>query len=307
MRWTRLPAGCSAAALLAAGWTALQSPSEGVLAQTSPHHHAPASAPDLLRRVAQTTLPEPVIDIPAGWFLMGSMPKDDDPFSLEAPYDDTERPQRRIWLDGYRIDRHEVALGNYLASALSRGRPISDELATMIRHVTGVHGIAESSLARWPAIYVTWADADFYCHRVGKRLPTEPEWEKAARGNHGRLFPWGTATPDATLAVFGYYHVHEVPLLATVEDREAGRSPYGLHHMAGNAAEWVQDWFGPDYYTIMPDRNPPGPTTGRYKVVRGGSWKSNPTMLRTATRGGALPDQQAPTVGFRCAQTSSAS
>jgi iron(II)-dependent oxidoreductase len=303
MRWTRLLAGCSAATLLAAGWTVFQSPSDGLFAQTSPHHHAPASAPGLLQRVAQTTVPEPVIDIPAGWFLMGSMRKDDDPFGLEAPYDDTEQPQRRIWLDGYRIDRHEVALGNYLASALARDRPIPDELATVLRHVTAVHGVAESSLARWPAIYVNWADADLYCRSAGKRLPTEPEWEKAARGNHGHLFPWGAAAPDAALAVFGYYHVHEVPLLATVEDREAGRSPYGLHHMAGNVAEWIQDWFGFDYYAIMPDRNPPGPAAGRYKVVRGGSWKSNPTMLRTATRGGAPPDQRAPTVGFRCAQS----
>lgn len=243
-----------------------------------------------------------MIEVPAGWFLMGSLRKDDDPFGLAAPYDDTEQPQRRIWLDGYRIDRHEVALGNYLAFLIGRQHPVPDDLVGVIRHVTGVHGVAESTLARWPAIYVSWAEAEIYCKARGKRLPSEAEWEKAARGNEGAIFPWGVAAPDATVAVFGYYHVHEVPLLATIEDREPGRSPYGLHHMAGNVAEWVQDWFGFDYYSIMPDRNPPGPSAGRYKVVRGGSWKSNPVMLRTATRGGATPDQRAPTLGFRCAQ-----
>ena len=82
-----------------------------------------------------------------------------------------------------------------------------------------------------------------------------------------------------------------------------GRSPYGLHHMAGNAAEWIQDWLGLDYYAIMPERNPAGPSTGRYKVVRGGSWKSKPAMLRAATRGGAFPDQRESTIGFRCARS----
>ncbi len=244
-----------------------------------------------------------MIEIPAGGFLMGSLRKDDDPFGMAAPYDDTEQPQRRIWLDAYRIDRHEVSMGNYLAFLKAINRPAPDDLVTVLTHVTGVHGVAPASLAAWPAMHVSWAEAESYCKAKGKRLPTEPEWEKAARGNDGALFPWGTGAPDATLAVFGYYHVHEVPLLAPIDDREAGRSPYGLHHMAGNVAEWVQDWFGFDYYAIMPDRNPPGPTSGRYKVVRGGSWKSNPTMLRSATRGGAPPDQRAPTLGFRCARS----
>jgi iron(II)-dependent oxidoreductase len=270
----------------------------------SPHHHRqpPAAQPDIVALIADTTRPEPVSEIPAGWFLMGSLRRDDDPFGLAAPYDDTEQPQRRIWLDAYRIDQHEVALGNYLAFLLRHNRPVPDELITVLRHVTGVHGVPPSTLAAWPAMYANWTEADAYCQAKGKRLPSEPEWEKAARGNEGALFPWGAAAPDATLAVFGYYHVHEVPLLAPIDDRAAGRSPYGLHHMAGNVAEWVQDWFGFDYYGIMPDRNPPGPSSGRYKVVRGGSWKSNPTMLRTATRGGAPPEQRAPTLGFRCAQ-----
>ena len=89
--------------------------------------------------------------------------------------------------------------------------------------------------------------------------------------------------------------------LGAVDTGDEGKSPYGLHHMAGNIGEWVQDWFGFDYYAYIPERNPAGPTSGRYKVVRGGSWKSKPNMLRSATRGGAAPDQRSPTIGFRCA------
>jgi iron(II)-dependent oxidoreductase len=104
------------------------------------------------------------------------------------------------------------------------------------------------------------------------------------------------------LAVFGQHHVHEIPIVAAVNSGEEGQSPYGARHMAGNIAEWVQDWFGIDYYVTMPDRNPRGPSAGRYKSVRGGSWKSSPSLLRAATRNGAVPDQRSPTIGFRCAK-----
>ena len=95
------------------------------------------------------------------------------------------------------------------------------------------------------------------------------------------------------------------PLVAAVDSYPEGESPYKVHHLAGNVAEWVQDWLGPDYYPFMPERNPQGPKRGRYKSVRGGSWKSRPIMLRTATRGGAFPDQREATIGFRCAKSGS--
>ncbi|MBD0305594.1 MAG: SUMF1/EgtB/PvdO family nonheme iron enzyme [Nitrospiraceae bacterium] len=251
--------------------------------------------------IAALARTSPMIGIPSGWFLMGTTRKDNDPYGMETQFDDTELPQRRIWLDAYSIDRDEVSLGEYLAYLDREHRRPPEELLRLIHHLITVHFLPDYVMAPWPALYVTWADAADFCMVHGKRLRTEAEWEKAARGSEGRVFPWGRTTPQPGLAVFGQYHVHEIPLVAAVNSGEEGQSSYGLHHMAGNAAEWVQDWFGFDYYAVMPDRNPPGPSSGRYKSVRGGSWKSRPTLLRTASRNGASPDQRSATIGFRCA------
>lgn len=252
--------------------------------------------------IARLATPAPMVLVPEGWFLMGTVRKDDNPYGMETQFDDTEMPQRRIWLDAYEIDRDEVSLAEYLAWLQARGRQTPEELQRLIRHLISVHSLPDYVMARWPALYVVWQEAADFCEGSGKRLPTEAEWEKAARGPDGQLFPWGRAKPERGLAVFGQHHMHEIPLVAAVDSGEEGRSPFGLHHMAGNVAEWAQDWFGIDYYVVMPERNPPGPATGRYKSVRGGSWRSNPDMLRTATRGGAVPDQRAATIGFRCAR-----
>lgn len=254
-------------------------------------------------RIAALAHASPMITVPEGFFSMGTPRTGQDRYSLDLPYDDTEQPQRRVWLDRFEIDREEVSLGEFLQWLRRQQRPIPSEIRKLIDHMTVVHAVPPETLTRWPALYVTWAEASDFCRAQGKRLPTEAEWEKAARGEQGNLFPWGRQPPAAGLAMFGQYHVHEIPIVASVESGEKGRSPYGLHHMAGNAAEWVEDWFGIDYYVTMPDRNPRGVGQGRYKVVRGGSWKSAPPLLRTATRGGAAPEQRAGTIGFRCART----
>ena len=245
----------------------------------------------------------PMLTVTEGLFIMGTARTSHEPFSFDLQYDDTEQPQRRIWLDQYEIDRDEVSLGEYLLWLRQQQRHLPEEVRKLIDHLTTIHAMPPETLARWPALYVTWAEASEFCHAQGKRLPTEAEWEKAARGNSGNLFPWGKKPPASALAMFGQYHVHEIPIVAPVDRGEEGRSPYGLHHMAGNAAEWVEDWFGIDYYATMPDRNPHGPANGRYKVVRGGSWKSAPALLRAATRSGASPDRRAATIGFRCARS----
>ena len=267
---------------------------------------ATASTNDLQGRVediaalANSTL---LLTVVEGPFIMGTARTSHEPFSFDLQYDDTEQPQRRVWLNQYEIDRDEVSLGEYLMWLRQQQRHLPEEVRRLIDHVTTIHALPPKTLARWPALYVTWSEASDFCRAHGKRLPTEAEWEKAARGDSGNLFPWGQRPPTPALAMFGQYHVHEIPIVASVDSGEEGRSPYGLHHMAGNAAEWVEDWFGIDYYATMPDRNPHGPANGRYKVVRGGSWKSAPALLRTATRGGASPDQRAATIGFRCARS----
>lgn len=258
-----------------------------------------------LTSIGRLGSPPPMVTVPAGWFLMGTARKDDDPYGMETQFDDTELPQRRIWLDAYRMDRDEASMAEFLAFLQQHGEPPAPELKHLIWHVITVHAMPDYVIARWPALYVTWPEAEAFCRARGKRLPTEAEWEKAARGAEGKVFPWGKAKPSSALAVFGKYHAHEIPLVAAVDSGEEGRSPYGLHHMAGNVAEWVQDWFGIDYYSVIPDRNPQGPLQGRYRGVRGGSWKSKPNMLRAATRSGGSPDQRAATIGFRCAQSGS--
>lgn len=256
-----------------------------------------------ITRIASFAKSSPQIPIPEGHFLMGSNRRDDLRHSLEMHYDNTEFPQRRIWIDRFFIDQYEVSLGEYLAFLGNTNRVVSRELKELIWHLISVHYIPDQVLAPWPALYVTWEEAKAFCETHDKRLPSEAEWEKAARGESARIFPWGEMDPTADVAVFGQYHVHEIPLVANVDSFEDGQSIYRIFHLAGNVAEWINDWLGSDYYPIMPGKNPPGPKTGRYKVVRGGSWKSSPVMLRTATRGGAFPEDRSATIGFRCAQS----
>jgi len=258
-----------------------------------------------LTAIAQLAHASPAVTVPAGWFLMGTNRIDDDPYGLGTQFDNTELPQRRVWLDAFAIDRDEVSIAEYLALLQRQRRESPEPLSRLIWHIITVHFMPDQVIASWPALYVTWSEANEFCHAHGKRLPTEAEWEKAARGNDGNLFPWGRTAPAPGLAVFGQYHVHEIPLVAAVNSGEEGQSPFGIRHMAGNVGEWVQDWFGFDYYSIMPERNPKGPNSGRYKSVRGGSWKSHPNLLRTPSRNGAVPDQRSATIGFRCAQSSS--
>ncbi len=241
-----------------------------------------------------------MMTIPSGWFLMGTAHVDEILLGFEGPYDDTEQPQRRIWLDAYEIDRDEVSLGNYLAWGLRASRRLDPQLAN---ELAVTRRLPAATLSDWPAFYVRWQDADDYCRSLGKRLPSEAEWEKAARGPKGQIFPWGTTAPSPFLAVFNRQIEDTTLPVAPVDSLVEGRSPYGLHHMAGNVAEWVQDWGGIDYYVTMPERNPVGPANGRYKIVRGGSWRSGPAMLRTATRGGAPPMFSSSTIGFRCARS----
>jgi Uncharacterized conserved protein len=235
----------------------------------------------------------PMVLIPAGSFTMGSND------GLPA-----ERPEHSVILDAYFIDQYEVTLPLY---------------ATFL-HET-MHGTpatwddeAVATVGDRPAIGMAWTDAAAYCTWAEKRLPTEAEWEKAARGTDGRRYPWGHMQPFVDIANYnrGVWVSEAITLVAVtggVEGmsvrhglKEGGKSPYGLHHMAGNAAEWVADWYDREYYSKSPEKNPTGPASGEKKVLRGGSWADLPSALRVSARLSAEPDFQDRTVGFRCAR-----
>ena len=228
-----------------------------------------------LAHVAFSLSPVEMILFPAGEFAMGS----------EAGLVD-EQPPHKVYVDAFSLDRTEVSRAAYTAFAVTRGGESGFDMP-------GDHPIAT----------VSWFQADEYCRSSGKRLPTEAEWEYAARGGEGRTFPWGDDEPDARRAHFGGRTTRTVP----VDALAAGASSRGLLHMAGNVAEWVWDWWDPAYYKGSPRENPGGPAAGEYKVVRGGSWSHSSYEIRAAARAFHNPHRGTSYVGFRCARSADAS
>ena len=220
---------------------------------------------------------EDVTVVPAGWFWMG---QDDGP--------ESSRPRRAVYLDAFAIDRTEVTNADFGSFLSETGY---EALGWDDRYLKG--------RADAPVVGVLWRDADAYCRWAGKRLPTEAEWEKAARGADGRRYPWGDAWDAARANTIESRRDGVLP----VGRLPAGASPYGVLDMAGNAAEWVADYFDPGYYTYGPDRNPTGPDEVLDHVLRGGSWDSPYTHAQTFFRDSSHSARPNPRVGFRCALT----
>ena len=191
------------------------------------------------------------------------------------------------------MDRYQVSVGQYATFLEATAQAAPPEWNIMSR----------ASHLKRPVVNVDWADADAYCKWAGKRLPTEAEREKAARGTDGRVYPWGNESPTGFHANMKKDKWSNHWAVSPVGTFEEGKSPYGIYDMAGNVWEWVSDWYAPDYYKTGSLQNPTGPPTGDYKVIRGGSWGSGPERLRGAERETHLPSFRGYGTGFRCAKT----
>jgi len=220
-----------------------------------------------------------MVFVPAGKFTMGTNNGDDD-----------EKPPHEVYLDAYYIDKYEVTNSLYKVCVDSDQCKLPSD----------VRRYDDSLYANHPVVYVSWEMAETYCswRGLGTRLPTEAEWEKAARGTDDRLYPWGD-TASCEQANYG----NCVGDTVDVGKYKNGTSPFGVYDMAGNVWEWVSDWYLSDYYKILESNslNPQGPTTGEYKVYRGGDWNDSSYWLRVSLRN---YDNSTPysNVGFRCAR-----
>ena len=227
----------------------------------------------------------PMVLVPAGEFWMG-LP--------EGAGLDDEQPRHKVYLDAYYIDKFEVTAERYAKFMQATGweKPAHWNMVKLPDH------------ADRPVIGVSWSEADAYCRINGRRLPTEAEWEKAARGTNERKYPWGDSRPHPTLALFGQGTQFSYDVLKPVGSHPTGQGPYGVFDLAGNVSEWVQDWYDGEYYRDSPERNPQGPMGGQFKMARGGSWSDLPVYLLSASRTSKIPSTTRNAfIGFRCAQS----
>jgi formylglycine-generating enzyme required for sulfatase activity len=241
------------------------------------------------------------VNIPAGEFIMGSNP--DEPYFWGS-----EAPRHTVYLDEFWIDLTEVTNKNYHL-CVADGACSSPELN---KSDSRSDYYTNPKYDNYPVIYVTYNDAVSFCSWTGGRLPTEAEWEKAARGTEGYLYPWGNSEIRNDVANFcdlGCNRVEEEPDFddgyrdtAPVGSYPAGASPYKVLDMAGNVLEWVSDLYASGYYSISPYENPVGPSSGTKHPVRGGSWISGRDGLRTTGRASLSSNSTYDTLGFRCAK-----
>lgn len=238
--------------------------------------------PPLVAKIAPKDGME-IIFVVQGEFIMGSENGNED-----------EYPVHTVYLDDFWIDKTEVTNSMYYL-CMEFGpcnAPLSDGFTAPKDHYKN------PQTAEFPVVYVTWYDAQTYCEWAGRRLPTEAEWEKAARGTDARIYPWGNQNPTPELLNFDQNNFSLMP----VGNFSLGASPYGVMDMAGNAWEWVSDWYDAYYYDFSPSTNPTGPFEGEGRVIRGGAYFQAAYEIRATFRNFVEPDyNRSGDMGFRCA------
>ncbi len=236
-----------------------------------------------------------MVEIPEGPFIMGS--EDNGP---------DEKPEHKVQLDAFYIDRYEVSAKDYAAFlnqiGTSKGYYHDNKFGTLEYNGTFR---ARPGLEDFPVNNVSWFGANAYCEWKKKRLPTEAEWEKAARGPNGRIFPWGDQKPSHDQARFFQTWTEEIKhrVMVPVTRYGNGTSVYGVFNLAGNVKEWVDDWYDREYYSETEHQiNPRGPLGGEFKVLKGGSWRDLSSFLYSSFRNNNQPESRMDDYGFRCAK-----
>jgi formylglycine-generating enzyme required for sulfatase activity len=226
------------------------------------------------------------------------------PFPMGVPHGDRdggrdEYPRHDVFVNNFYIDKFELTNGRYLEFVKAANHRVPQNPKNATRNLWQGDTITESLTDR-PVVNVDWADANAYCQWAGKRLPTEAEWEKAAKGTADRRFPWGNVEPTNKHLNFNQQWIGEKTLMP-VGSYELGKSPFGVYDMAGNVWEWVNDWYDAKYYEKSPAKNPTGPETGTKRVLRGSGWQNETPTVRIFTRVDSDPTIRNESTGFRCA------
>jgi len=230
--------------------------------------------------------------IPAGWFAMGCAADDNECGS-------DEKPGKRIYVDSFYMDIHEVTVSEY-ADCVKTGACREPKNKDENKYCNWGY----PNRGDYPANCVPWRQAWDYCAWSGKRLPTEAEWEYAARGSDARIYPWGNERGSCANAVIfegenGCGRDSAWPVMS----KPKGKSPFGLYDMAGNLWEWCQDWYDETWYSRMPEKNPVNQNNYTRRVIRGGSWNTDFRFIRSSNRDRLDPSEQDPSVGFRCVRS----
>ena len=232
-------------------------------------------------------LNQKMVNFPAGEFEMGS-PK--------GTGKKNEYPNHKVYLDAFYLDKFEVTFADfeaYLTAHLKKYPTITGWVGRKAR----------ADMTNKPIFGLQWKRCRNYCEWREKRMPTEAEWERAARGTENRIYPWGNKLPDKTRANFGNCcFVQKGKVHNEVGHYQKGNTAEGISDLGGNVAEWVSDWYDKKYYKKSAYKNPKGPKKGKYHVIRGGAWNSLPMYLRSSSRYGDSDGKDYYGIGCRCAK-----